>query len=61
MDDRKSTSRGYFYLGNNVFSWMSKNKNSVSLSMAKAEYIAVGSCCTQLLWMKKILHDYGIP
>ena len=61
MDDRKSTSRGYFYLGNNFFSWMSKNKNSVSLSMAKAEYIAVGSCCTQLLWMKKILHDYGIP
>ena len=34
--------------------------NSVSLSMAEAEYIAVGSCCAQLLWMKKLLHDYGI-
>ena len=44
-----------------LVSWMSKKQNSVSLSTAKAEYIAAGSCCTQLLWMKKLLHDYGIP
>ena len=40
---------------------MSKKQNSVSLSTVEAEYIAAGSCCTQLLWMKKLLHDYGIP
>ena len=40
---------------------MSKKQNSVSLSTAEAEYIVAGSCCTQLLWMKKLLHDYGIP
>ena len=40
---------------------MSKKQNFVSFSTAKAEYIAAGSCCTQLLWMKKLLHDYGIP
>ncbi|XP_050280399.1 secreted RxLR effector protein 161-like [Quercus robur] len=45
VDDRKSTSRGCFYLGNNLVSWMSKKKNSVSLSTAEAEYIAAGSCC----------------
>ena len=61
VDDRKSTSGGCFYLGNNLVSWMSKKQNSVSLSTAEAEYIAAGSCCTQLLWMKKLLHDYGIP
>ena len=60
IDDRKSTSGGYFYLRNNLVSWMSKKQNSVSLSMAKVEYIAAGSCCAQLLWMKKLLHDYGI-
>ena len=38
---------------------MSKKKNSVSLSTVEAEYIAVGSC-SQLLWMKKLLSDYGI-
>ena len=28
--------------------------------MAEAEYIAAVSCCAQLLWMKNLLHDYGI-
>ena len=60
IDDRKSTSNGCFYLGNNLVSWMSKKQNSICLSTAKAEYIAVASCCAQLLWMKKLLHDYGI-
>ena len=39
---------------------MSKKQNSVSLSTAAAEYIAAGSCCAQLLWIKKLFHDYGI-
>ena len=59
-DDRKSTSRVCFYVGNNLVSWMSKKQNSISLSTAEAEYIAAGSCCTQLLQMQKLLHDYGI-
>ena len=49
VDDQKSTSSGYFYLGNNLVSWMSKKQNSMSLFTAKEEYIATGSCCTQLL------------
>ena len=59
-DNRKSTSGGCFYVGNNFVSWMSKKQNFISLSTTKAEYIAVGSCCTELLWMQKLLHDYGI-
>ena len=59
-NDRKSTSGGFFYVGNNLVSWTSKKQNSVSLSIAEAEYIVAGSCCTQLLWMQKFLHDYGI-
>ena len=39
---------------------MSKKQNSISLSTAKAKYIAVGSCCSRLLWIKKLLSDYGI-
>ena len=61
MDNRKSTSGGCFYLGNNLVSWISKKQNFVSLSTVEAEYIVAGSFCTQLLWMKKLLHDYGIP
>ena len=39
---------------------MSKKQNSISLSTAEAEYITAGSCYTKLLWMQKLLHDYGI-
>jgi hypothetical protein len=40
-------------------SWASKKQNSVALSTAEAEYIAVGHCCAQLLWMRQTLRDYG--
>ena len=59
-DDRKSTTSGCFYVEANLVTWMSKKQNFVSLSTAEAEYIAAGSCCSQLLWMKKVLTDYGI-
>ena len=59
-NDRKSTTGRCFYVGANLVVWMSKKKNYVSLSTAEAEYIAGGSCCSQLLWMKKVLTDYGI-
>ncbi|RVW69235.1 Retrovirus-related Pol polyprotein from transposon TNT 1-94 [Vitis vinifera] len=60
VDDRKSTSGGCFYIGNCLVAWMSKKQNSISLSIAEAEYIAIGSCCSQLLWIKQMLRDYGI-
>ena len=59
-DDRKSTTGGCFYVGDNLVAWMSKKQNFVSLSTVEAEYIVAGSCCSQLLWMKKVLIDYGI-
>ena len=60
-NDRKSTTRGCFYVEANLVAWMSKKQNYISLSTAKAEYIAARSYCSQLLWMKKLLSDYGIP
>ncbi|KAK6164040.1 hypothetical protein DH2020_000904 [Rehmannia glutinosa] len=60
VDDRKSTTGGCFYLGNNLVSWYSKKQNCVSLSTAESEYIALGSCCSQTLWMRQMLADYGV-
>ncbi|KAL8090068.1 hypothetical protein AgCh_039509 [Apium graveolens] len=37
-----------------------KKQNSVSTSTVEAEYIAAGSCCAQILWMKNQLLDYGL-
>ncbi|WJX38809.1 hypothetical protein P8452_26432 [Trifolium repens] len=59
-DDRKSTSGGCFFLGSNLISWFSKKQNCVALSTAEAEYIAAGSSCSQLVWMKQMLKEYDV-
>jgi len=43
-----------------LISWYSKKQKSISTSTAEAEYIAAGSCCAQILWMKNQLLDYGL-
>ncbi|XP_074364740.1 secreted RxLR effector protein 161-like [Apium graveolens] len=58
--DRKSTSGSCQFLGRRLVSWFSKKQHSVSTSTAEAEYIAAGSYCAQLLWMRNQLKDYGI-
>jgi len=60
LDDRRSTTGGVFFLGSNLISWHSKKQNCVSLSSTQSEYIALGSCCTQLLWMRQMGLDYGM-
>ncbi|KAI3746509.1 hypothetical protein L6452_08943 [Arctium lappa] len=57
--DRKSTSGCCQLLGNKLVSWSSKKQNCVSTSTAEAEYVAAASCCSQVLWMKTQLRDYG--
>jgi hypothetical protein len=58
--DHKSTSGACHFLGRSLVSWSSKKQNSVVLSTAEAEYIAAGSCCTQILYLKQSLVDYNI-
>ena len=48
-DDRKSVSGGAFFMGSRLVSWFSKKQSSIVLSTAEVEYVAVASCCTQLL------------
>eukprot|EP00253_Pinus_taeda_P034945 PITA_34945 len=60
VDDRKSTNGSAFYMGSRLVSWFSKKQSSISLSTAEAEYVAVASCCTQLLWMMQTLQDIQI-
>jgi hypothetical protein len=36
------------------------SKNSVALLTVEAKYIAVGSCCAQILWIEATLNDFGI-
>ena len=47
-------------MGSNLVSWFSKKQNCVSLSTAEAEYIAAGSSCSQMIWMKQMLTEYNV-
>ncbi|XP_042983357.1 uncharacterized protein LOC122312768, partial [Carya illinoinensis] len=58
--DRKSTSGACHFLGHALVSWFSKKQNSVALSTAEAEYVAAGSCCAQVLYMKQQLEDFKL-
>ena len=58
--DRKSTSGTCHIIGNALVSRACKKQACVALSTAEAEYIAAGSCCAQILWLKQQLRDYGL-
>ncbi|XP_059076553.1 secreted RxLR effector protein 161-like [Cryptomeria japonica] len=57
IDDRKSTSSYAFHFGSGVVSWVSKKQPIVTLSSAKAEYVAaIGAAC-QAIWMRRMLKE----
>ena len=58
--DRKSTSGTYQFLGHMLVFWSNKKQNFVIFSTFEVEYIAIGSCCAQILWIKKQLSDFGV-
>ena len=58
--DRKSTSGVCNFLGSSLVCWQSKKQTSVALSTTEGEYLAAGSCCSQILWMVQTLKDFGI-
>ncbi|KAI3745947.1 hypothetical protein L6452_08359 [Arctium lappa] len=58
--DRKSTSGGCQFLGARLVSWQCKKQTTMSTSTTEAEYIAVASCCSQVLWIQNQMLDYGV-
>jgi hypothetical protein len=58
--ERKSTSGTCQFLGTSLVSWSSRKQSSVAQSTTEAEYVAVASCCSQLLWMMATLRDFGL-
>nr|GEV05400.1 copia protein [Tanacetum cinerariifolium] len=59
QDTRRSTSESAQFLGDKLVRWSSKKQQSTVISTTKAEYIAMSGCCTQILWMRSQLTDYG--
>nr|GEW23132.1 hypothetical protein [Tanacetum cinerariifolium] len=59
QDTRRSTSGSAQFLGDKPVSWSSKKQKSTAISTTEVEYIAMSGCCTQILWMRSQLIDYG--
>lgn len=58
--NQKSTSVTCHILGDAFISRSCKKQMCVALSTAKVEYIEVGRCCAQILWLKQQLCDYAL-
>nr|GEW61189.1 retrovirus-related Pol polyprotein from transposon TNT 1-94 [Tanacetum cinerariifolium] len=52
QDTCRSTSGSMQFLGDKLVSWLSKRQKSAAISSTEAEYIALSSCCAQVLWMR---------
>ncbi|GKE64856.1 hypothetical protein Tco_1519017 [Tanacetum coccineum] len=59
QDIRRSTSGSAQFLGHKLVSWSSKKQKSTTISTTEAKYISMSGCCTQILWMRSQLTDYG--
>ncbi|GKC14549.1 putative ribonuclease H-like domain-containing protein [Tanacetum coccineum] len=49
--DRKSITGGCQFFRSRLISWQCKKQTVVANSTTKAEYVAVSSCCGQVLWI----------
>nr|GEW09860.1 uncharacterized mitochondrial protein AtMg00810-like [Tanacetum cinerariifolium] len=58
-DTFKSTSSAAQFLGEKMVSWSLKKQDCTALSTAEVEYVSLSACCTQVLWMRTQLTDYG--
>jgi Reverse transcriptase (RNA-dependent DNA polymerase) len=57
--DRKSTSGYFTFVGGNLVTWRSKKQESVALSSAEAELVAMVKGISELLWLKKLMEEIG--
>lgn len=58
--DRKSTTRYCSFLGSNLISWSSKKQPIVARSSTEAEYRALASAITDVIWLRRLLQDFHI-
>jgi hypothetical protein len=58
--DRKSISRTFHFLGSSLTRWSSQKQSSVAQSTTEAEYVAVASYCSHILWIVHTMRYFGV-
>lgn len=57
--DRRSTTGYCTFVGGNLVTWKSKKQNVVARSSAEAEYRAMASTTSEIIWLRALLQDLG--
>ncbi|XP_022891686.1 uncharacterized protein LOC111406507 [Olea europaea var. sylvestris] len=60
IDTRKSTTDFCIFVGNSMVSWKSKKQPTISRSSAEAEYKALASTASEILWINQLLKDFQL-
>ncbi|GJW03860.1 ribonuclease H-like domain-containing protein [Tanacetum coccineum] len=56
---RKSVTRYCIFINDNLISWKSKKQNTIFKSSSAAEYRALASVTSEVIWVLKVLKDLG--
>ncbi|KAI0518628.1 hypothetical protein KFK09_006064 [Dendrobium nobile] len=58
---RRSTSGYCSFLGDTIVSWTVKKQRTVSRSSTESEYRALAALTSDIVWLRRLLLDFGIP
>jgi len=61
LDERKSKTGFFFFMGDTSFTWSSKKQLIITLSSYKAEYVVANSAVCHLIWLRNMLKHLGFP
>ena len=60
-DTRRSTTSWCMFLGDALISWRCKKQDRVSKSSTEAEYRAMSTACSEIVWLRGLLEELGFP
>jgi hypothetical protein len=58
--DQKSTSGTCHFLVSSLVCWSARKQSSITQFTTKVEYVAVATCCSQILWIMQTMRDYEV-
>ena len=58
---RRSTTGWCMFLGDALISWRCKKQDRVSKSSTEAEYRAMSTSCSEIVWLRGLLEELGFP